>query len=125
MKIPKYFLEEDGVRKKSQRQESRVASTMGGRVQKGSGAVRLYKGDIKTPELLIEAKRTDKGSLSVKREWLEKISKEAESYGKVPALSIEFADMPKLVEKDWVAIPASFLKRLMDVFAEMVVLNDR
>jgi len=114
MKIPDYFLREKGVKKKSKRQEDRVARKMGGRTQKGSGSVMFHKGDVKTQELLLECKRTDKASMSVKKEWLEKIAKEAVTYDRVPALSIEFDGMAKLVEKDWIMVPSSFLKYLMD-----------
>jgi hypothetical protein len=117
-KIPSY-MSDLKVRRKSQIQEKRIAGEMGGKVQKGSGALEFNKGDIRTKELLIEAKRTDKDSMSVKKEWLEKISMEAIAYNKIPALSIEFNNIAKLVERDWIAIPASFLKELIDTYNEV------
>ena len=116
MSLPKYFTDGPGKMKKSQRQEKRLAKDLGGKTQKGSGSKDFHKGDVKSPELLVEAKRTDKDSLSVKKEWLVKIFNESVSYGKIPALSIEFDQMPTIVPKDWVAVPSKTLKLLLDCY---------
>lgn len=118
MAIRNHFLNPEGVKKKSGRQEARVAKGMGGKTQKGSGSVDFNKGDVKTTELLIEAKRTDKDSLSVKKEWLEKITREAIAYNKVPALSIEFDKTERFVSKDWIAVPVAFLNELISFYRE-------
>lgn len=104
------------VKKKSQKQEKRVAKSLGGKVQKGSGSVPFHKGDIKTTELLVEAKRTDKDSMSVKKEWFEKVTREAMAYNKIPALSIEFENTERYVSKDWVAVPVKFLNMLIEFY---------
>jgi Holliday junction resolvase len=104
--------------KKSQRQENKLAGRLGGKRQKGSGALPHHKGDVKTQELLIECKRTDKKSMAIKKEWLEKISKEALASHRVPALAIEFGDVEPLVENNWVAVPAKFFEELMEVYRE-------
>jgi hypothetical protein len=105
-------------RKKSKFQEKRVAKKLGGKVQKGSGALVFHKGDVKTTELLTECKRTEQETIRVDKKWLIKISREAMGSGRVPALSLEFNAMPPLIEKDWVAVPAPFLKELIDWYKE-------
>lgn len=114
MTVPKYFSEGRTKHKKSQDQEKRVAKQLDGKVQKGSGSKTFHKGDVKSRELLVESKRTDKDSLSVKKDWLIKIFNESVAYNKIPALSIEFDQMPNLVPKDWIAIPADKLRYFID-----------
>lgn len=94
-------------------QENRVARKLGGRRQRGSGSSDYAKGDVKTENFLIECKQTEKKSLSVKGDWLSKITREAMASGKTPALSIEIKGIEdRLVERDWVAVPMSVFKRL-------------
>ena len=116
MSLPKYFLEGAGKHEKSKRQELRVAKEVGGKRQRGSGSKDFHKGDVKSLELLIESKRTDKESMSVKKEWLVKIFQESFAYKKIPALSIEFDTMPNIVPKDWIAIPAKTLALLIECY---------
>lgn len=63
----------------SSRQEKDVAKKVGGKVQINSGATPFYKGDVATQNILIECKTTTqpKKSLSIKKEWLEKVDLEA------------------------------------------------
>lgn len=122
--IPKYFNQDKEKYTGSKRQELRVASKLGGKRQKGSGALAGHKGDVKTVELLTECKRTEKGSMRITRKWLEKISREADFYGKVPALSIEFSDkrtfdcLPETMTRDWIMVPAEFMERLLGLLRE-------
>ena len=104
--------------KKSKIHENNLANKLGGKRQKGSGSVRHHRSDVITQELQIECKRTDKESISIKKEWLEKISREALVSNKIPALSIEFGEIEQLVEKSWVAVPANFFAELMDIYRE-------
>jgi hypothetical protein len=115
MTIPKYFYS-DRKHKKSKKQELRVAKKLGGRRQKGSGSQPLNKGDVRTVELLAEAKMTTKKSISITLKYLEKIAKEAVSYDCIPAVTIAFENTPPLVPKDWVMVPAEFLRELLDVY---------
>lgn len=94
-------------------QENRVATKLGGKRQRGSGSSDYAKGDVKTERFLIECKQTEKKSLSVKGEWLSKITREAMAAGKTPALSIEIKGIEdRIAERDWVAIPMSVFRRL-------------
>lgn len=66
-------------RKFSSRQEKYVAKQLGGKVQPNSGATPFFKGDITVgKDWLIECKTqlTDKKSISIKKEWLEKLEEE-------------------------------------------------
>ncbi len=102
-------------------QENRVAKAAGGRRVPGSGSSMYAKGDAESGghafgrnDFLFEAKQTIHGSLGVKREWLEKITEEAEGKGKNPALSIEIkGGTRRLSERDWVAVPLSVFRRLI------------
>ena len=116
MSLPKYFSDGPGKHKKSQKQEKRIAKEIGGKVQKGSGSKDFHKGDVKSLELLVEAKRTDNDSISIKKDWLIKIFQESVAYKKIPALSIEFDDMPNIVPRDWIAIPSKTLSLLMECY---------
>jgi hypothetical protein len=78
--------------KHGQRAEKRAAKRIGGRQTPASGAKDGAKGDIRRNQFLIESKATSKASISVTLAWLDKISKEAEDSGKVPALLLQFVD---------------------------------
>lgn len=75
-------------KEKSKAQEKRIAKK--GFVTPGSGAFWPYKGDVIQGKYLIEAKRTDKKSMAVKEEWLEKIFREAIQSGKEPGIELDF-----------------------------------
>jgi hypothetical protein len=87
MTLPKYLTKIDTIREKSQKQEKRLAKK--GFVTPGSGAVWPYKGDVSFETVLVEAKRTDKKSLSVQESWLSKIFEEAVAVGKDPGIELE------------------------------------
>lgn len=94
-------------------QEARVAKKGGGSIVRASGAGLFSKGDVGWDTLLIEAKTTSKESLGVKKAWLKKITDEAATAGKTPALAIGFDTMPPGTPADWVAVPAEFLAALV------------
>jgi len=77
------------------------------RLTPASGAMSGAKGDVVTPEVLIEVKSTVHGSLSVKKEWLDKITGEAMATNKIPALAINFVtgSGEPVSNGAWVAVP--------------------
>jgi len=84
------------VQKTSKLAEQRVAEKVGGVRQPASGAFWSRKGDIKqdrssvpVKDLLIEHKMTEKKSISLKGDWLEKIFNEALLDGRQPVVAIE------------------------------------
>lgn len=117
-KLPAYFTggEKKKRRKKSIAQENRIAGSVGGRRQKASGALPGAKGDVRGVELLAECKRTDKKSISITIEYLQKITQEASFYNKIPCVAIEIESPPKFVNKDWILLPAGFVNELLEVY---------
>jgi hypothetical protein len=111
------------------KQEKTVAAALGGRRQPGSGAFDEAKGDVRVERsdrfsFLVECKRTSgKKSLGVKLEWLMKITAEARVNDRYPALAIQFDrrvidSMPGTAEEDWVAIPLSVMKGMLEDLGE-------
>jgi hypothetical protein len=87
MPLPSYFNPESP-KKKSIKQEKRIA-------KKGfrtpiSGAFWGLKGDVIQDNYMIEAKRTDAKSMSVKEEWLEKVYDDAVRESKEAGIELEF-----------------------------------
>lgn len=75
------------------RQETAVAKSVGGKQVVNSGATLFQKGDVSSNDYLFECKTktSDSESISIKKEWLEKLSKEALFMGKPrEALVISF-----------------------------------
>lgn len=93
--------------------EQETARMIGGKRHRGSGASPWMKSDASSAEYQFECKQTGDASMSLKLEWLQKISMEAAGMGKTPGLHVRFLrDMPG-VSQDWVMVPASEFKRLL------------
>jgi hypothetical protein len=62
-------------------------------------------------------KRTEHASLSLKKSWLDKISREAAAASKEPALAIEIAGGPDDAhgEREWIMIPLRCWKKLVGI----------
>lgn len=65
-------------------QEKKVAKAVCGKTVANSGATLFSKGDVKNDRWLFECKTktSDSQSISIKREWLEKLEEEKFSMGK-------------------------------------------
>jgi hypothetical protein len=108
-----YFQNDDGT---PTAQEERVAARTGGRRVPGSGASPYAKGDVRLSRWLVECKKTEHASLSIKKSWLVKISKQAVAIQKEPALAIEIQGGPQdaVCDRDWVLIPARIFEKLTE-----------
>ena len=97
-------------------QEHRIADETGGKRVPGSGCSPYAKGDVKLKAFLVECKKTEKASLSIKKSWLVKISREAVAIQREPALAIEIQGGPQdaVCDRDWVMIPARLFKKLTE-----------
>jgi hypothetical protein len=97
-------------RRKVVEQEKDSAVLIGGRRHIGSGALPGLKSDASSGIWQLEAKQTEKKSIGVTLDWLEKITREARTQDKRPMLHIRFLDIPDgmVVDRDWVMIPARF-----------------
>lgn len=98
--------------------EKSFAKRVGGRLTPGSGALRQKSdGEILHTSVAyrFENKATEKASLSLKLEWLEKISREATAREQVPLLSFQFVDGGNVRPfGSWVAMPESEFNRLVN-----------
>ncbi len=98
----------------SKKQESRVATRVDGRTVPASGALPFAKGDVCAKFHLLECKTTGKKSLRVERDWLVKIAREAGMKQRDPGLVVSFPGVPSDVDQDWIMLPVSAFKRLME-----------
>jgi hypothetical protein len=92
--------------------EKALAKRLGGSTTPASGATDSKKGDIVVGEFLLDDKSTIKDSLTVTKDMLIKISREAREAGKSPALSLSFSNMG-LTAKTWVCVPIDEFERLL------------
>lgn len=101
--------------KSGRKSEQRVAKMLGGRLRPASGALEGAKGDIVMDKFLVEAKSSQRMSITIKLDWLCKIAREARSEGKTPALTVSFVtpEGRAQLDGDWVMIP-------MHTFEEML-----
>lgn len=77
----------------SDKQEKRTAKRLGASVQTSSGSSAFLKGDVVSEKCLIECKtnETEKKSVSIKKEWLDKIDEQCFAMGKkYPILAFDF-----------------------------------
>lgn len=76
--------------RRSKKQEAEIASRIGGRVTKASGAGDFEKADVRLRGLVrVEAKTTKHKSFSVTGEMLDKIEQQAVVAGEIPVMEIE------------------------------------
>lgn len=93
------------------RHEEQAAELVGGKRHKGSGSVHGHKSDASSEDFQIECKQTEKESISIKLEWLDKISREAFGRGRKPLLHIRFLQADGIMnQKDWILISAKDFK---------------
>jgi len=116
------------------RHEESTAKTLGGRRQKGSGSRYDAKGDVANVDAATfsfhgECKTTEGKSLSIKAEWLNKITSEAADLVKHPFLAIRFRksvldDLAskmwrklgrpvETAEQDWIAVPRKVFVQML------------
>jgi len=124
-KLPKLLLELDPSRDRTKDwrdSEKKTARNFGGRVQPGSGASMYAKGDVKEHSdaahaldaFLLECKSTQGESISIRLEYLSKITEEAIGAGLQPALVVEFIGAGGLTERRWVMTPESVFLRMRE-----------
>lgn len=96
--------------------EKKVAKSLGGRLTPASGSMHGAKGDVRVADFLLEAKSTSDQTMRVELHWLQKISHEALSIGKTPALSIRFVNPDGTPKKggSFVAIPEFLFAALIN-----------
>ena len=82
------------VKKKSKKQEEKIAKDIGGRTTPASGALWAFKGDVRNDKYLIEAKFTDSNKYQLKYTTWDKIKREAINDGlRIPVMQITIQNM--------------------------------
>lgn len=99
-------------RKYSSKQEKYVAKSLGGKVQPNSGATPFLKGDVVANDWLVECKTqtTSKKSITIKKEWLEKLEEERFAMRK-PNMTLAFNFGPD--EEIYYVVTEKTMKTLM------------
>ena len=104
-------------RTRSQKQETRLADTLGGRVTPGSGAGWSTKNDVKTESISVEVKYTDKKSYAIKKDDLLKAERQALlDGGREFAFIVGFGEKSgtrMLINREFVLISREFFEDLM------------
>ena len=98
--------------KQSRKHEDRLAKVLGGSRTAASGAFWSRKGDVRTPDLLVEHKWTGKQSFTVKAAVLKKIQTEAILEHRTPVLGFHLDGINGVIlfEDDWLEL----LERVQD-----------
>lgn len=121
-KRPNPYLSEAPLECHGRSSEKRVAQFYGAEVNPASGALEGLKGDsyMKLNDesgILFESKSTISQSISIKKEWLDKIRDEAIAECSYPALTISFVDKFGRAQdhnSDWVMVPKHLAKVLFE-----------
>lgn len=94
--------------------ERRASKRLNARLTPGSGATDKQKGDMVTPDFLIESKATQGASMSVKLAWLEKIAGEARAINREPAVVVQYVDASGRPVQDgaWVMVPERVFREI-------------
>ena len=128
--IPKWLRDEPKNNvKKSKKHELRLAEKLEGKREPRSGANTFSKWvnrsvgrDITTPKFLVEHKFTEAASISLKKEWLDKIKEASTGAMKEPVLIVTFETNKKI--EDWAVIPLDLFKRLTDNINEEIPIKE-
>lgn len=96
------------MRTESQKQERSLAKSVGGRTVPASGAFWARKGDVRTDDLLVEAKTTAAASYPLKKVVWDKIRREALLDGRIPVMAIQIQGRNLIVldEEDFLELRA-------------------
>lgn len=94
--------------------EATVAKRSGGKRRAASGAAPGKPADTVDQEFLRECKATKGAGLTIKAEWLEKITQQALPRGMTPLLEIRVAGQAPPTPTDWVLIPAQEFEILLE-----------
>lgn len=106
--------------RRSRRNEARIATALHGRTYSGSGnrrhsddAKSTKRGDLGTQDFHIEHKgTTNKKSIGIKKEWLEKVTAGAQRVVKDPALAFTFESEDGREQDDYIVLPMDVFRRL-------------
>ena len=109
---PNYLDLDDGVDWKSH--ENEVAKRSGGKRRAASGAAPGKPADTVDQSFLRECKATKGAGITLKGDWLEKITRQAISRGITPLLELRLDGQSAPTPSDWVLIPAQEFEILLE-----------
>jgi hypothetical protein len=106
------------VRDESVKTEKRLSKELGARTQPNSGAGyrKNSKGDLTDDDFLYEVKETEKATLRLGFDVVEKIHFEARSIGKIPVLVMVVKSMDASVPREWVMLPKQDFVEMKESF---------
>jgi Holliday junction resolvase len=102
------------------RAENSLASRLRGETTMASGALARDKGDVKITrkdwKFLMEAKSTQKDSISLKLDWLLQIAQQALEAGKTASCAINFTNDHGVLRKhgSWIMVREDVFRQLID-----------
>jgi len=108
--------------KRSTKMEHRIAKELGGKRLPRSGGIAWSKsdattlgGDVNGKDVFVEHKRVEENtkSISIKRDWMAKVTEGAKRAKKIPALVVTW-EKPSGFEQDWILLPLPIAKRMLD-----------
>lgn len=94
--------------------EATVAKRSGGQRRAASGAAPGKPADTKDEVFLRECKATKGAGITIRGEWLEKITQQALPRGMTPLLEIRVEGQATPTPTDWVLIPAQEFEILLE-----------
>lgn len=108
--------DESSIGRSGMKSEARLAKRMNLYAQPASGAMQGAKSDLVGDQVRIEAKSTTTNTLSVQYGWCVKITEEAVTTGRMPAVTLSFTDEQGRGKRygEWVAIPLHKYQELVD-----------
>jgi N-dimethylarginine dimethylaminohydrolase len=105
----------DSNKKRANKWEKKLAKKFGMKQTISSGSGVWEKGDLKSVEFVGESKKTQQDSISLRREWLEKIQIEAKNKNKEWFVHIGFTDLYDKELINAVVISEKMFKMLIDI----------
>lgn len=118
---PKMFDANHDRAKRSTKHEHRIARELGGRRLPRSGGIAWSRsdsttlgGDVNGKHVFVEHKRVEEAtkSISIKRDWMAKVTEGARRAKKIPALAVTF-EKASGFEQDWLMVPLPVAKRML------------
>ena len=96
--------------------EKRLESTINSRVTPNSGALPniSFKGDLQDSRFVWQAKLTDKDRFTITSDVLVELKRQASLNSKWPGVALTLEGLPSHIEQDWVMLPASVFRELLD-----------
>jgi len=106
---------QDSNKKRANKWEKKLAKKFGMKQTISSGSGVWEKGDLKSVDFVGESKKTQQDSISLRREWLEKIQIEAKNKNKEWFLHIGFTDISDKELINGVVISEKLFQMILDI----------